>query len=55
MPQELHTRILDLVRDYYQTRHKPGRFLPGQSKVPYAGRVFDEEEMVAAVDSLLAR
>jgi CDP-6-deoxy-D-xylo-4-hexulose-3-dehydrase len=53
MPQELHTRILDLIRDYYQARHKPGRFFPGQSKVPYAGRVFDEEEMVAAVDSLL--
>ena len=28
-------------------------FSPGESKVPYAGRVFNEQEMVAAVDSLL--
>ncbi|MFL5240988.1 MAG: lipopolysaccharide biosynthesis protein RfbH [Gemmataceae bacterium] len=53
MPQELETRILDLVREYYQARHKPRPFISGQSQVPYAGRVFDEEEMVAAVDSLL--
>jgi CDP-6-deoxy-D-xylo-4-hexulose-3-dehydrase len=53
MSQELHSRILDLVRDYYRARHRSTSFLPGQSKVPYAGRVFDEEEMVAAVDSLL--
>ncbi|HEV3238571.1 MAG TPA: lipopolysaccharide biosynthesis protein RfbH [Gemmataceae bacterium] len=53
MFEDLHTRILDLVRDYYRVRHQPTSFLPGQSKVPYAGRVFDEEEMVAAVDSLL--
>jgi CDP-4-dehydro-6-deoxyglucose reductase, E1 len=53
MSQELHSRILDLVREYYRVRHRPPAFLPGQSKVPYAGRVFDDEEMVAAVDSLL--
>jgi len=53
MWQEQHAQILQLVRDYYQARHRPGAFLPGQSKVPYAGRVFDAEEMVAAVDSIL--
>jgi CDP-6-deoxy-D-xylo-4-hexulose-3-dehydrase len=53
MWQELHARILDQVRDYYQARHKPKTFLPGSTKVPYAGRVFDEEEMVAAVDATL--
>ncbi len=53
MWQELHARILDQVREYYQARHKPGAFLPGQSKVPYAGRVFDAEEIVAAVDATL--
>jgi CDP-6-deoxy-D-xylo-4-hexulose-3-dehydrase len=51
--QDLHDRILDLVREYYHARHKPGVFVPDQSKVPYAGRVFDEREMVAAVDTLL--
>jgi CDP-6-deoxy-D-xylo-4-hexulose-3-dehydrase len=53
MWQELHGRILDLVRDYYRARHAPGPFLPGASRVPYAGRVFDEREMVAAVDAVL--
>jgi CDP-6-deoxy-D-xylo-4-hexulose-3-dehydrase len=53
MWQDLHSRILDLVRDYYHARHRPGVFLPGQGKVPYAGRVFDERELVAAVDAVL--
>jgi CDP-4-dehydro-6-deoxyglucose reductase, E1 len=53
MWQDLHGRILDLVRDYYRMRHGPKEFVPGTSKVPYAGRVFDAEEMVAAVESML--
>jgi CDP-6-deoxy-D-xylo-4-hexulose-3-dehydrase len=53
MSQELHDRILDLVRQYYHARHANKAFLPGASKVPYAGRVFDEHEMVKAVDSVL--
>jgi CDP-6-deoxy-D-xylo-4-hexulose-3-dehydrase len=53
MWQDLHARILDLVREYYQLRHVPGAFVPGKTKVPYAGRVFDDDEMAAAVDSVL--
>ena len=55
MWQDLHKQILDLVRDYYHARHAGAadRFAPGESMVPYAGRVFDEREMVAAVDSVL--
>src|SRR5436190_5223867 len=55
MWQELHNGILDDVRRYYRARHAGASdsFSPGESKVPYAGRVFDEQEMVAAVDSLL--
>jgi CDP-6-deoxy-D-xylo-4-hexulose-3-dehydrase len=53
MWQELHAQILEQVRAYYRARHAPRPFLPGQSKVPYAGRVFDENELVAAVDSAL--
>jgi CDP-6-deoxy-D-xylo-4-hexulose-3-dehydrase len=51
--KDLHARILDLVREYYQARHAARPFLPGATKVPYAGRVFDDEEMVAAVDAML--
>ena len=53
---ELHAQILDLVREYYHARHAPQaqqEFSPGESKVSYAGRVFDERELVAAVDSTL--
>ena len=52
-PQQLHAGILDMVRAYYHARHEPHTFVPGRSKVPYAGRVFDDQEMVAAVDALL--
>jgi CDP-4-dehydro-6-deoxyglucose reductase, E1 len=53
MSRELHDRILDLVREYYHARHANKVFLPGASKVPYAGRVFDDNEMVKAVSSVL--
>ncbi len=55
MWQTLHQQILDQVREYYHARHATSAesFVPGESKVPYAGRVFDEHEMVAAFDSLL--
>jgi CDP-6-deoxy-D-xylo-4-hexulose-3-dehydrase len=53
MWKELHVDILSRVRDYYHARHAAKPFTPGESKVPYAGRVFDEEEMVAAVDAVL--
>jgi len=51
--QDLHSEILKLVREYYHARHGEKQFNPGESKVPYAGRVFDEKELVAAVDSTL--
>lgn len=53
MWQELHGKILDLVREYAAKRHAPAPFLPGASKVPYAGRVFDADEVVAGVESVL--
>lgn len=55
MSQELHQEILKLVGKYYHARHAGAAddFTPGESKVPYAGRVFDEREMIAAVDSVL--
>jgi CDP-6-deoxy-D-xylo-4-hexulose-3-dehydrase len=53
MWSDVHSQILDLVRQYYGLRHRPGPFEPGASPVPYGGRVFDEEEMVAGVEALL--
>ena len=53
MWQDLHKEILALVRKYYAERHSPRPFEAGKSPVPYAGRVFDENELVAGVDSML--
>jgi len=42
------------VRNYYNFAHKQNQpFIPGKSRVPYAGRVYDEKEMINLVDSAL--
>lgn len=53
MDDALHDHILDAVREFSRQRHQTREFIPGQSKVPYAGRVFDEDEVVSAVDAVL--
>jgi len=49
---ELRKEILDKVRRLASMR-KQAPFVPGKSKIPYAGRIYDDEEMVALVDSSL--
>ena len=45
-------KILDLVSEY--VRSKPDeKFIPGETWVRYAGRVFDEEEYVSVIDAAL--
>jgi len=48
--------ILELIRKYYQTnlrsREKSKKFKPGD-RIPYAGRVYDEKELVNLVDASL--
>jgi CDP-6-deoxy-D-xylo-4-hexulose-3-dehydrase len=52
--QKIRAQILDLVRQYHQADRKSWpSFAPGESVARYAGRVFDEEEMVNLVDSSL--
>jgi CDP-6-deoxy-D-xylo-4-hexulose-3-dehydrase len=50
---QLRAEILGLVREYYKAAFRPQEFVPGESSVPYAGRVFDDEELVHLVDSSL--
>jgi CDP-4-dehydro-6-deoxyglucose reductase, E1 len=51
--EELRMAVLDAVKQYYnhahagKTPYKPG------DRIPYAGRVFDDREMVSLVDSAL--
>lgn len=54
--EALRTQILALVREYYRIGHQPGQqapFVPGETFLNYAGRIYDEEELVALVDSSL--
>lgn len=50
--QELHDKILDMVREYCKRYHKPAPFHKG-NRIPYASRVYGPEEMVNLVDSAL--
>ena len=47
----LRTRIDDLVREYYKAAFPTREFIPGESSIPYAGRVFDDEELVNLVEA----
>jgi CDP-6-deoxy-D-xylo-4-hexulose-3-dehydrase len=51
--QALKRRILDLVGEYYEAAHQKPVFVPGKSRVPYAGRVYDDREMTLLADSAL--
>ncbi len=51
--REQHAEILSAVRRYYEMRHCAKPFFGGETKVPYAGRVFDDNELVGAVDAVL--
>jgi CDP-6-deoxy-D-xylo-4-hexulose-3-dehydrase len=48
--QEIFSKIRDLQNLRKQTEQA---FIPGTSPIPYAGRVFDEREMIALVDASL--
>ncbi len=46
-------QIRALVTAYYRQAHTPVAFVPGESRVNYAGRVYDERELIAAVEAVL--
>lgn len=47
----LRLKIRELVREYYEAAFPKADFVPGESLVSYAGRVFDEREIENLVDS----
>ena len=54
--EELKGEILSKVAEYYKLVHAPkqcAEFIPGKTRVNYAGRVFDEKEMTNLVDASL--
>lgn len=50
--KEARTEILKLVKEYCSTYHGVKKYAPGD-RIPYAGRVYDQEEMANLVDSAL--
>src|SRR5687767_4668192 len=50
---QLRLQILTLVNQYYQAAFQEQEFVPGESSLAYAGRVFDAEELTSLVDASL--
>jgi CDP-6-deoxy-D-xylo-4-hexulose-3-dehydrase len=50
---EIRNQIAGLVRQLAAGRQAEQAFVPGRTRVHYAGRVYDEEEMLALVSSAL--
>ena len=51
--KSLRNQILELTKQFYFAKFANQEFTPGKSPVRYAGRVFDEKELVSLVDSSL--
>jgi CDP-6-deoxy-D-xylo-4-hexulose-3-dehydrase len=49
----LRQQIVELVAEYYRQAHAEREFVPGETRVHYAGRVYDEEELQAATEAVL--
>lgn len=54
MSEELKKKIISLTKEYYKEKFADQKeFKPGEDFVNYAGRLFDEKEMVNLIDSSL--
>jgi len=51
--KELRKRISKLVSEFHKVRTSETKFIPGKTPVRYAGRIFDEKEIQAAVEASL--
>ncbi len=49
----LRTEIVEKAKKYFNLFHSQKQFVPGRTKVHYAGRVMSEDEMASLVDSSL--
>ncbi len=52
--KQLHDEIIQKVTRYYDLVHRSGQhteFVPGVSRINYAGRIFDEREVCNLIDS----
>ena len=45
--------IFKMVKEFYESNYSKKEFVPGKTKIHFAGRVFDEKEMISLIDSAL--
>jgi CDP-6-deoxy-D-xylo-4-hexulose-3-dehydrase len=51
--KQLRQHILDHVADYYRLAHSSPPFVPGETRLHYASRVYDGRDLAALVDASL--
>ncbi len=51
--QRLRDEIFAKVAKFYKIAHRPQPFVPGETRVHYAGRVYDERDLIAMTDAVL--
>jgi CDP-6-deoxy-D-xylo-4-hexulose-3-dehydrase len=50
---KIRREILALVAQFYQAAWPEKQFVPGETPIPYSGRVFDSDELIHLVDAAL--
>ena len=51
--EKIKEEIIEKVKIYYKLQFLEEEFIPGETRINYAGRVFDEQELIHLVDSSL--
>jgi len=51
--KQLRKEIFEKVKEIYKLRKNEWEFIPGKSRINYAGRIYNEKEMINLVDSSL--
>lgn len=51
--KSLRQEIISKIIEYFQAKFVDKEFIPGKTKINYAGRIFDQEEIINAVDASL--
>jgi len=51
--EKIKKEIFDKVKELYKLKKSKEKFIPGETYINYAGRVFDEKEITSLVDSSL--
>jgi len=51
--KQLRREIFDRVKKFYKLRKGEEKFIPGKTRIDYAGRIYDEKEIINLVDASL--